>query len=465
MLNYCHKLWLNLSKFFARFKTIDKIAKQRPLITSVISVCILGLATWGLVALFNSPKCPQVGDRAPDITLRTVEGKEVRISDFRGEIIILYLYSITDCGYCVYDMPYIQAIFDKWGKQNLAVLAVDVHSTPDEIKDFITNKGLTIPFFTDSEAKSMERFCLGWGVPVTIFIDSKGIIKEKEIGGWAIRNDNNKQAILSEIGSILNEMDNSQKFDWTPPIISNISVSSVTESSAIISWTTDEPATSEVRLDNCCYDPLIYDCGLTECASVSPSPLAEDKQTLVNDHYLIVNGLFPDLKYYITVYSNDASGNEATSIGGTFTTRPAVVCSKINCIAPNFTLQSIDGKTINLDDLKGKKILLNFWISTCGACDSETGYIQEIYRKYPKNEIAILVVNVREDAFVVSSYAQREGLSFTILLDSEGRVDQIYQPELFPCTFFIGTDGTIQAIKSEAFTSVDEIQSILDGMD
>jgi peroxiredoxin len=128
-------------------------------------------------------------------------------------------------------------------------------------------------------------------------------------------------------------------------------------------------------------------------------------------------------------------------------------------------LQSIDGKTITLNDFKGKKVMLNFWISTCGACDSEMGYIQEIYRKYPKNEVAILAINGREDATTVSSYAQRKGLSFTILLDPEGRVDQIYQPELFPYTFFVDTNGIIREVKSEAFTSSDEIQSILDAID
>src|SRR4030042_687999 len=82
--------------------------------------------------------------------------------------------------------------------------------------------------------------------------------------------------------------------DTTPPVIQQVSLSDMAEASAIITWQTDEPATSQV---------IIWD------SEVSVS--TELDATLVSNHSVKLNDLKPDTKYQFTVMSKDKPGNEA----------------------------------------------------------------------------------------------------------------------------------------------------------
>lgn len=426
---------------------VVKHAKLRTLITAVISVCLVGLVTWGLVALFSGPACPKIGDRAPDFTLKTIEGKEMRLSDFRGKIVMVYLWSI--CPPCVDDMPYIQSVFDKWEGQNLTVLAINLLNTPEAIEDFIADENLTVPIFLDLEQETIKRYCLERYVPVTIFINRNGIVEEVRVGGWAYQNQDDTQKIISEIGSILNETDHSQKFDWTPPIFSNISVSSITESSAIISWQTDEPSTSQVSISGPEY-----------------STWTELDETLVTSHSVSLTDLDPNTNYEYLVMSCDVQENIDWSEFQSFTTRgtgsvTAETGPEIGKRAPNFTLNTTGGGSVSLSDFRGRKVMLNFWSSSCSACVIEIPHIQEVFNKWSEDGLVILAVSVREDPAKVSSFAMSERIRFPVLLDSEGVVDQLYNFPDFPTTFFIDDKGVIRAIKEGAFNSQQEIENML----
>jgi len=66
--------------------------------------------------------------------------------------------------------------------------------------------------------------------------------------------------------------------------------------------------------------------------------------------------------------------------------------SKVGSIAPKFTLKDINGKTISLDDFKGKYVLIDFWASWCGPCREELPYIKELYKKYHNQGFEIISV-------------------------------------------------------------------------
>jgi peptidoglycan/xylan/chitin deacetylase (PgdA/CDA1 family) len=114
--------------------------------------------------------------------------------------------------------------------------------------------------------------------------------------------------------------------DVTPPAISNVAASNVTQNSAKITWKTDEPATSQVEY------------GLTSgYGSSSPADA-----NLVTSHSVVLNGLASGTKYHFSVQSKDASGNEAISGDATFTTvQPDVTPPVIsNVAATNVTHNS-----------------------------------------------------------------------------------------------------------------------------
>jgi hypothetical protein len=95
--------------------------------------------------------------------------------------------------------------------------------------------------------------------------------------------------------------------DTAPPVISSVSVSGITSSAAAISWTTNEPATSQV------------DYGATTAYGFS----AAVDGALPTSHSIALSGLLPDALYHFRVRSADASGNAALSADYTFTTAAA----------------------------------------------------------------------------------------------------------------------------------------------
>ncbi|CAM5191456.1 Peroxiredoxin OS=Ureibacillus acetophenoni OX=614649 GN=SAMN05877842_101216 PE=4 SV=1 [Ureibacillus acetophenoni] len=64
-------------------------------------------------------------------------------------------------------------------------------------------------------------------------------------------------------------------------------------------------------------------------------------------------------------------------------------------LAPDFTLQPLTGESLTLSDLKGKKVLLNFWASWCPPCKKEMPDLQDYYENYAKEEnVEIVAVNL-----------------------------------------------------------------------
>ena len=97
--------------------------------------------------------------------------------------------------------------------------------------------------------------------------------------------------------------------DITPPVISNVTASDVTKDSVVISWTTDEPATSQVEYGE-----------TTEYGLVS-----EESITLTTEHSVTITGLDSGTGYHFRVKSTDAAGNEAVSDDYTFTTTAVAI--------------------------------------------------------------------------------------------------------------------------------------------
>lgn len=115
---------------------------------------------------------------------------------------------------------------------------------------------------------------------------------------------------------------------------------------------------------------------------------------------------------------------------------------------PNFELTTFDNEVINLSELKGKKVILNFWASWCGPCKAEMPHMQNYYENYAEDDnVEIIAVNMstqeRRGMDGVEEFIDSYGLTFPIPLDEEGKVIVDYGIVTIPTTYLIGTDGTL----------------------
>ncbi len=131
--------------------------------------------------------------------------------------------------------------------------------------------------------------------------------------------------------------------------------------------------------------------------------------------------------------------------------------------APDFQLESLDGESISLDGLRGKPVLLNFWATWCGPCRHEMPFLQEVFEdeEWTKRGLVILAVNLGETAPAVRKFMEANRLSFTVLLDTEGRVGTLYNTAAIPTTFFIDNGGIIRDMQRGAFIERPHIDQFL----
>jgi peroxiredoxin len=137
-------------------------------------------------------------------------------------------------------------------------------------------------------------------------------------------------------------------------------------------------------------------------------------------------------------------------------------------MAPDFSLQTPDGQSLRLSDLRGRAVLVNLWTSWCPPCRQEMPAMQRAYAEFQGQGFEILAVNAThqdslQDAVQFSSDL---GLSFPILLDNQGEISQLYQLRSLPTSFFIDREGVIQEVviggpMSEALLRI-RIQELLE---
>jgi peroxiredoxin len=134
--------------------------------------------------------------------------------------------------------------------------------------------------------------------------------------------------------------------------------------------------------------------------------------------------------------------------------------------APDFELETLDGDTIKLSDLRGQKVILNFWATWCGPCREEMPEMQEFY---DNQEVEILAVNLLEtetDESNVGEYIDEFQYTYPVLLDKGSEVSDAYRGAVaVPTTYFIGTDGKIQHPRKIGSMSYEFMEEMVDTMD
>ncbi|MEP7214628.1 MAG: redoxin domain-containing protein [Anaerolineaceae bacterium] len=121
--------------------------------------------------------------------------------------------------------------------------------------------------------------------------------------------------------------------------------------------------------------------------------------------------------------------------------------------APEFSVVSLDGNSIQLSELRGHPVWVNFWASWCPPCRAEGPEIEAAYREYGDQGLVIVGLNVGESASIVREYVTRVGLTFLIGGDPGTDVAAAFRVKGLPTNFFINADGIVQDIRIGRLTS------------
>jgi len=170
---------------------------MRFFITTVMAIAVF----IGVLAGCGTPQqaCPKIGDKAPDFTLTTLDGKNISLSSSAGKPVIINTWSIS-CIRCKEEMPFFQDVIVNSGQKNVVFISVNTMDNTADVKKFLSDNKYTFNVVSDMYRKAVNSaFCFPSsgprsGDPYTIFIDSKGIVKNIVIGGFS-----NKEELIKAV--------------------------------------------------------------------------------------------------------------------------------------------------------------------------------------------------------------------------------------------------------------------------
>ncbi len=125
------------------------------------------------------------------------------------------------------------------------------------------------------------------------------------------------------------------------------------------------------------------------------------------------------------------------------TVAPAPV---VGAPAPDFQLVSLDGIKVRLSSCRGRPVLVNFSQTWCGPCQAEMPSLQDLLVDQGPFGLEILVVDSEEPEADVRSFRDAMALTFDVLLDPNGEVEDLYRVQAYPTSFFIDREGIIRVV-------------------
>jgi thiol-disulfide isomerase/thioredoxin len=125
--------------------------------------------------------------------------------------------------------------------------------------------------------------------------------------------------------------------------------------------------------------------------------------------------------------------------------------AEVGKLAPNFLLQTLDGRTIRLSELRGRPVFLNFWATWCIFCVAEMPAIQRLADRYG-DRLVVVGVNVGQSEAEARAFADQAGIRYPLLLDPHLDVTRAYRVQAMPTSLAVDADGVVRALNYGVLT-------------
>lgn len=113
-------------------------------------------------------------------------------------------------------------------------------------------------------------------------------------------------------------------------------------------------------------------------------------------------------------------------------------------IAPDFTVEMLDGSKVTLSELRGKVVLVGFWATWCPPCRLELSHMQkDVIDRFAGKDLVVLPISRGEKRKTVEDYIAKMGYTFPIGLDGDQSIYKKYASNYIPRSFVVGRDGKV----------------------
>ncbi|MEM9622319.1 MAG: TlpA disulfide reductase family protein [Pseudomonadota bacterium] len=119
---------------------------------------------------------------------------------------------------------------------------------------------------------------------------------------------------------------------------------------------------------------------------------------------------------------------------------------KVSEAAPDFTLKTLTGPNLRLEEYRGQVVLINFWASWCGPCRQEMPVLDRLHQRYEDTGFAVLGVNVEGEVKPAKEIVDKTNVTFPVLIDEGQAVSELYDLEAMPSTVVVDRDGLVRYV-------------------
>lgn len=155
--------------------------RKKGLVAIFLLIAVLLLAACGgSDQNSGAPQGVNQGNQALDFTLETVDGKQVSLSDYRGQVVMINFWA-TWCPPCRAEIPGLEAAYREHGEHGFIILGVNVQDPAQVVAPFVDEMGMTYPVLLDINGTVVKDY-RAQGLPMSLFVDREGVIRVRHVG-------------------------------------------------------------------------------------------------------------------------------------------------------------------------------------------------------------------------------------------------------------------------------------------